>query len=86
MLKGLSTKRRQALSELLVKTQGVITIDDAQRILSLPRMKAQTFLWSLSRSGWLKMVQSGTYVPISLDVIDSQMTVENPFLLAQHFL
>lgn len=84
MMKGFSAKKRQKLAELLSVTNGIITIDDAEKCLSLSREQARFLLWQYAQSGWLKSIKSGTYVPVSLETTDSNFTGEDPLLIAQH--
>lgn len=80
-MKAISSDRRALLSMLLLNTKGVITISDAERILSLPRPKARYLLWSLARNKWLNAIKSGVYVPVPLESLDS-FPIEDPLKLA----
>jgi predicted transcriptional regulator of viral defense system len=81
---GLFVKKRKLLAKLLAEAKGVITIDMAADILHMERERARSLLSSLHRSGWLKMVQGGMYVPVPLEAEDPSLTGENPFVLASY--
>ncbi len=81
---GLSAKRRKLLSVLLSAEKGVITTDWAAHTLQWEREKARAFLSSLQRSGWLKLIKPGVYVPVPLASEDSDLTSENTLVLASY--
>jgi len=81
---GISSKRRQRLIQLMAKTKSIIQIDDAVHILNLPRNKAQWLLWSYYKSGWLKKVKSGTYIPVPQTAKTPDEAIESPLLIATH--
>ncbi len=81
---GISSKRRQRLIQLMANTKSIIQIDDAVHILNLPRNKAQWLLWSYYKSGWLKKVKSGTYIPVPQTAKTPDEAIESPLLIATH--
>jgi predicted transcriptional regulator of viral defense system len=82
---GLKAERRKNLAKLLSAEKGAITIDSASKILGWDREKTQIFLSSLSRSGWLKSIKPGVFVPVPLESDETVLTEENAFVLA-HYL
>jgi predicted transcriptional regulator of viral defense system len=81
---GLHAERRKNLARLLAPGKGAITIDSAAKILGWEREKARAFLSSLNRSGWLKLIRSGVFVPVPLESEESNLTEENEFVLANY--
>ncbi len=81
---GISSKRRQHLIQLVAQTKSIIQIDDAVRILNLPRKKAQWLLWSYHKSGWLKKIKAGTYIPVPQTATTAKEAIESPLLIATH--
>ncbi|MCE3231366.1 MAG: hypothetical protein K0R52_1294 [Alphaproteobacteria bacterium] len=81
---GLNLHRRRNLAHILAVEKGVITIDSAAKILGWEREKARAFLSSLHRSGWLKLIKSGLYVPVPLEADEPDLTDENAFVLANY--
>ena len=82
--RGLSGERRKYLARILAAGKGVITIDSAMKILELDREKTRLLLSSLSRSGWLKPIKSGLFVPVPLEADEPDLTEENEFVLANY--
>ncbi len=83
-LHGLKVKRRKILATILSEGKSVITIDSTSRKLNESRYKVGKLLSSLHRSGWLKMVQPGIYIPVPLESISPDLTDENSFVLASY--
>jgi predicted transcriptional regulator of viral defense system len=81
MKKTLPTKR-ELLALLLSKTNGIIKITDAQTTLSVSREKARLVLRALCKSGWLKRIKSGFYIPIPLEAKDASLAIEDPIITA----
>lgn len=82
---GLNAERRKNLAHLLATGKGAITIDFTAKTLGWEREKARAFLSSLNRSGWLKLIKSGVYVPVPLESDKPDLTGEDEFILA-HYL
>lgn len=81
---GLNAERRKNLANLLAAGKGAITIDFAATTLGWEREKARAFLSSLNRSGWLKLIKAGVYVPVPLESNEPDLTDENEFVLANY--
>lgn len=81
-LHGLKAKRRKILAKLLSDGKSIITIDLASQKLKESTLKSRNLLSSLHRSGWLKMIQPGTYVPVPIESSSSDLAEEDNFILA----
>ncbi len=81
---GLRAERRKNLARLLAAEKGAITIDSATKSLGWEREKTRAFLSSLSRSGWLKHIKHGLYVPVPLESEEPDLTAEHEFVLARY--
>lgn len=81
---GLNADRRRNLARILAAEKGVITIDAVAHILLWEREKARAFLSSLHRSGWLKLIKAGIYVPVPLESDEPNLTDENEVVLATY--
>lgn len=81
---GLHGERRKNLAKLLAPGKEVITIDSAAQTLGWEREKARAFLSSLNRSGWLKLIKPGIFVPVPLASDEPDLTEENEFILANY--
>ena len=81
---GLSSERRKHLARILAIGKGAITINDAAKTLNWDREKARLFLSSLNRSGWLKLIKYGVYVPVPLEADEPGLTSENELVLSNY--
>ena len=56
-------------------------IEDAARALDVPRGRAAKLLSRWTNQGWLRRVGTGTYVPVQLELLDSEQVVQDPWIL-----
>jgi predicted transcriptional regulator of viral defense system len=80
LLKPLPRGRAQ-ISMLVAASGDVIRIDDAVRVLQLPRAEAAKALSRWTSQGWLRRVGSGAYVPASIDSLASEHVLQDPWVL-----
>ena len=67
---------------LLVQSAGdFVRIEDAEKTLNLSRTQSAKLLSQWASQGWLRRVGTGTYVPVSLNLLDSRQVVEDPWIL-----
>ncbi|MCB1461543.1 MAG: hypothetical protein KDJ90_03715 [Nitratireductor sp.] len=59
----------------------VVHIEDAARALDVPRGRAAKLLSRWTNQGWLRRVGTGTYVPVQLELLDSEQVVQDPWIL-----
>ena len=80
MERQLPTGRRRLVS--VIRTAGdVIQIDDVVTTLSIGRSEAAKLLSRWASQGWLRRVAHGSYVPASLDSLESEHVLEDPWVL-----
>jgi predicted transcriptional regulator of viral defense system len=72
---------RQRLTEVLRAASDVFTVDDAAGVLGVDRSAAAKTLARWTRQGWLRRVGHGAYVSASLDLLDSNLVLEDPWVL-----
>jgi predicted transcriptional regulator of viral defense system len=72
---------RHRLAAVIRQAGDVVRIDDAARTLNLDRTKAAKLLARWTDQGWLRRVGSGSYVPVALELLDSDQVVEDPWVL-----
>ena len=75
---------RKRLSRLVREAGTIITIDVAVRALSLTRAQASKLLSRWVRQGWLRRVKAGTYLVASLEALDRDQVLDDPFILVPH--
>ena len=72
---------RKRLVALVRGSGDVIDIDDAVRVLDLDRIAAAKALARWTTQGWLRRVGRGAYVPASLDSLESEHVLDDPWVL-----
>lgn len=80
--KGLGSTSRKRLSQVLSVVTGIITSDEVARVLKVPRDRAIGFLARWEKSGWLKRIRRGTYIPIPLESTTGDVVIEDPWIIA----
>ena len=76
----LPTGRRKLVA--VIRAAGdVIKIDDVVRTLSVGRTEASKLLSRWVRQGWLRRVGSGIYVSATLDLLESEHVLTDPWVL-----
>lgn len=80
-IKGIGSKYRMLLSEVLRNSKGCITVADVQRILKVSLPLARTYLSRWSKNGWLKRIRLGIYIPLDLETIDISVPSVDPWII-----
>ena len=81
--KGLDWQSRARLTELLRRTTGTVTPEQAAKILELPPIKAAKILSRWAAQGWLARVRRGLYVPVPLTAQSGDVALEDPWIVAE---
>jgi predicted transcriptional regulator of viral defense system len=81
--KGLGQQSRAQLGELLRRTSGTVTPQQAGTVLKLPPNKAAQLLARWAEQGWLARVRRGLYVPVPLEAQSPDVVLEDPWLVAE---
>ena len=81
--KGLGGQSRVRLGELLRRTSGTVSPEQAARFLKLPPDKAAKLLSRWASQGWLARVRRGLYVPVPLESQTSDVALEDAWLVAE---
>lgn len=83
LTKGLGRQSRARLGELLRRTSGTVSPEQASRVLKLPPDKAAKLLSRWASQGWLARVRRGLYVPVPLESQTSDVALEDAWLVAE---
>ena len=67
--KGVSSENRGFLSKLHRYSGGLMTVQEAQKILELPKKRVAQLLPHLAASGWLKRIKRGLYLLIPIEAM-----------------
>jgi len=81
-LAGIGKTGREKLSKVLERNPRIITSKTVSETLSLPQKEASRLLSRWCKNGWLYRIKSGTYISIPIDSTTTNITLEEPFLLA----
>jgi predicted transcriptional regulator of viral defense system len=81
-LAGINSISRDRLGSLLRATSGAISVADAASVWGLSRKEAAKQLAYFTNQGWLSRVRRGLYVAIPLDATSSDVSLENPWVIA----
>lgn len=72
---------RTKLVAVLKGAGDTVTIEDAVRTLGFSRTQAAKLLSRWTKQGWLRRVGAGTYVPVQIDMLDTDQVVQDPWIL-----
>lgn len=81
-LLGLGKLERKRLTRIARNTKGTITVKEAANILSITSIRAAKILARWTKKGWLLRVRRGLYVPIPLESRTTDISLEDPWLVA----
>lgn len=74
-------KGRQKLAAVIRSAGDVIKTDDVAAMLAIQRPAASRLLSNWARQGWLRRVSRGAYIPVTLDSLDSEHVLSDPWVL-----
>lgn len=72
---------RVRLAAVLRASKEVVSIDTTSKVLNLDRSSSAKLLSRWLKQGWLRRIGHGLYVPVPLDLADSEQVVEDPWVL-----
>jgi predicted transcriptional regulator of viral defense system len=82
-LAGIGKIGRKRLSKVLECNPRVITSATVAEILSLSSKEASRVLSRWCKNGWLYRVKRGVYIPVPIDSANSNIILEEPFVIAE---
>jgi predicted transcriptional regulator of viral defense system len=81
-LKGIGKLSRQRLAQVLRYAKGYITAKLVATCLNIPLKKAQYFLASWAKRGWLSRLRYGIYLPVDISAESSDEVLVDPWKIA----
>jgi len=81
-LSGLGKLSRRRLSEVLRNSKGCISVDLVVNTLNISRAQARLYLSLWAKSGWLRRVRRGLYVPVDLSAESPDEGLIDPWVVA----
>ncbi len=80
-LTGIGKSYRKKLSRVLEKNYSVITAKLVSETLRVPIQESGRLLSRWNKSGWIKRIKRGSYIPVPLESTTSKVIVDEPFLV-----
>jgi predicted transcriptional regulator of viral defense system len=80
---GIGKLDRARITTLLRGTQYTVSVNEAAKILQLPNAQAAKLLARWSNKGWFARIKRGLYVAIPLESATSDISLEDPFIIAE---
>ena len=81
-LSGIGKSYRNKLSRVLEKNYSVITAKLVSETLEISVQESGRLLSRWNKTGWIKRIKRGAYIPIPLESTTSKVILEEPFLVA----
>ena len=72
---------RRRLATVLRQAGDLVRVANVVSALDVSRSAATKLLWRWARQGWLRRVGPGTYAAASLDAVDSERVLDDPWVL-----
>ncbi|MDP3110639.1 MAG: type IV toxin-antitoxin system AbiEi family antitoxin domain-containing protein [Thermodesulfovibrionales bacterium] len=82
-ISGLGKEDRKRLSAIVRETKGTISVKEAADILKVSPTDASKMLSRWAKKGWLSRVRRGLYISIPLESSTSDVSLEDPWLIAE---
>lgn len=83
-LAGISEKNRQYVTKLHRLTIGLVSVEEAAKLLGLDRKQAAKMLSTLANQGWVRRLRRGLYLLIPLEATSPEDWRADPWVVAEH--
>lgn len=80
---GIGKLDRERLALILKTTQQTISVSQAAKILGINNIAAAKLLSYWAANGWISRIKRGIYIPVPLESTTSDITLENPWVIAE---
>ena len=81
-LAGIGKRGRERLTRVLDQKPAVITSSVVSSALEISKQEATRILYRWNKSGWVKRIKRGVYIPVSIDSTLDYATIDSPYLVA----
>lgn len=82
--RGLSKREALALTRLASQGKSIITVDDIEEAVEVPREEARKIASDLVEKKWLNRLKRGTYLIVPLAAGETGEYTEHEFIIASH--
>jgi len=83
-LAGILDKNRRHLTKLHRHTNGLVSVEDAAKLLGLGRKQTAKMLSSMVTQGWVRRIRRGLYLLIPLEATSPEDWRADPWIVAEH--
>ncbi len=81
-LAGIGKSYRNKLSRVLEKNPAILTAVLVSDVLDIPSQESGRLLSRWCKSGWVKRLKRGVYIPVPIDSTSGNVVIEEPNLIA----
>jgi predicted transcriptional regulator of viral defense system len=83
-MKSIGHEYRRKLAAVIQATKGIITPHLVSEILELSLQESGRILSRWSQQGWVKRIKHGVYIPIPVEDLTGDASIEDPWVVATH--
>jgi len=80
-VEGIGATSRRNLSKVIESSKGSITPAYVSQVLHVSRQEAGRLLARWCKSGWLRRIKRGFYIPVPLESSPDSLAIENPWAI-----
>lgn len=80
--RGIGHRYRDKLANVTKVAGGIITVKIVSETLDVPSQEAGRILSRWNQHGWAKRIKRGVYIPITVDDLTGESSIEDPWILA----
>lgn len=81
-VRGIGKKYRQLLGKVIQQSNGYLNVNIVQKILNVSHPLAKLYLSRWAKSGWIKRIKRGSYIPLDVQTQDLSLVMEDPWVVA----
>ncbi len=82
MKQGIGTEYRKKLANVIASAKGIITPTIVSNTLHISSQEAGRILSRWNKQGWVKRLKYGVYIPVAVEDIEGDYSIEDPWTLA----
>lgn len=82
MKKSIGTEYRKKLASVITSAKGIITPNLVSNTLHISPREAGRILSRWNKQGWVKRIKHGVYIPIAVEDITGNLSIEDSWILA----
>lgn len=80
-LRGIGKKYRRLLGKVIQLSNGFMTVSIVSKALEIPPSLSKLYLSRWAKSGWIKRIKRGFYIPVEIQTTDLELVMEDPWVI-----